>query len=46
MWMMEVERKARLYNQEKLRALSCDRSSHDAIELKSLTEENHRQFVG
>ncbi len=45
-WMMEVDRKARLYNQEKLRALSGDRSSHDAIELKSFTEENHRQFVG
>jgi glyoxylase-like metal-dependent hydrolase (beta-lactamase superfamily II) len=43
-WMMEVDRKARLYNQEKLRALSCDRTSnvrlfcsHDAIELKSFT---------
>lgn len=51
-WMMEVDRKARLYNQQKLRALSCDRSSnvrlfcsHDAIELKSFTEQNNRQFV-
>ncbi|WP_224087137.1 hypothetical protein [Nostoc sp. MS1] len=59
-WMMEVDRKARLYNQEKLRALSCDglrpacgdRSSnvrlfcsHDAIELKSFTEQNNPQFV-
>lgn len=45
-WMMEVDRKARLYNQERLRALSLDRSkgvrlfcSHDAIKFKAFTDE-------
>lgn len=40
-WMMEVDRKARLHNQERLHALSLDRSkdvrmfcSHDAVEFK------------
>jgi glyoxylase-like metal-dependent hydrolase (beta-lactamase superfamily II) len=40
-WMMEVDRKARLLNQDRLRALSLDRSkdvrlfcSHDAMEFK------------
>jgi len=39
-WMMDVDRKARLHNQDRLRALSLDRSldvrlfcSHDAVEL-------------
>ena len=43
-WMMEVDRKARLLNQDRLRALSVDRSSsvrlfcsHDALELKAFT---------
>jgi glyoxylase-like metal-dependent hydrolase (beta-lactamase superfamily II) len=42
-WMMEVDRKARLHNQDRLRALSLDRSkgvrlfcSHDAIEFEAL----------
>jgi hypothetical protein len=41
-WMMEVDRKARLLNQDRLRALSIEQSkdvslfcSHDAIELKA-----------
>ncbi len=45
-WMMEVDRKARLYNQDRLRALSLDRSkgvrlfcSHDAIEFKAFTDQ-------
>jgi hypothetical protein len=40
--MMEVDRKARLHNQDRLRALSRDRSkdvrlfcSHDAVEFKA-----------
>jgi glyoxylase-like metal-dependent hydrolase (beta-lactamase superfamily II) len=45
--MMEVDRKARLRNQERLRALSRDRSngvrlfcSHDAIEFKAFAEQS------
>ena len=45
-WMMEVDRKARLYNQDRLRALSLDRSkgvrlfcSHDAIEFKAFSDQ-------
>jgi hypothetical protein len=41
-WMMEVDRKARLFNQDRLYALSLDRSkdvrlfcSHDAVEFKA-----------
>jgi len=41
-WMMEVDRKARIYNQERLHALSIDRSkdvrlfcSHDAVEFEA-----------
>ncbi|HEY9852496.1 MAG TPA: hypothetical protein V6D28_23695 [Leptolyngbyaceae cyanobacterium] len=44
-WMMEVDRKARLFNQGRLRALSCDRTkgvrvfcSHDAVELKMFAD--------
>ncbi|WP_026100493.1 MBL fold metallo-hydrolase [Fortiea contorta] len=47
-WMMEVDRNARLYNQEKLRALSVDHSSevrlfcsHDAIEFKKFAEQDN-----
>ncbi|GAB1540521.1 hypothetical protein NUACC21_31900 [Scytonema sp. NUACC21] len=46
--MMEVDRKARLYNQDRLRNLSLDRSngvrlfcSHDAIEFKAFTNESN-----
>jgi glyoxylase-like metal-dependent hydrolase (beta-lactamase superfamily II) len=45
--MMEVDREARLHNQERLRALSCDRSkgvrlfcSHDAIEFKAFADQS------
>lgn len=44
-WMMEVDRKARLQNQERLHALSLDRSkdvrmfcSHDAVEFKEFAK--------
>jgi glyoxylase-like metal-dependent hydrolase (beta-lactamase superfamily II) len=50
-WMMEVDRKARLDNQQKLRALSLEHShdvslfcSHDAIEFKKFAQQNHSQF--
>ena len=50
-WMMEVDRKARLYNQEKLRALSLDHSSdvrlfcsHDAIEFKTFADQDNSQL--
>ena len=43
-WMMEVDRKARLHNQDRLHALSLDRSkdvrlfcSHDAVEFEAFT---------
>ena len=43
-WMMEVDRKARLHNQDRLHALSIDRSqdvrlfcSHDAVEFEKIT---------
>jgi glyoxylase-like metal-dependent hydrolase (beta-lactamase superfamily II) len=46
-WMMEVDRKARLLNQDRLRKLSLDREkdvrlfcSHDAVEFKSFAEKN------
>jgi glyoxylase-like metal-dependent hydrolase (beta-lactamase superfamily II) len=46
-WMMEVDRKARLLNQDRLRALSSDRNqsvrlfcSHDAIEFKAFAEQS------
>ena len=46
-WMMEVDRKARLLNQDRLHALSGDRSkdvrlfcSHDAIELKAFVDKS------
>ncbi|NDJ22212.1 MBL fold metallo-hydrolase [Nostoc sp. B(2019)] len=46
-WMMEVDRKARLLNQNRLRALSLDRSqdvrlfcSHDAIEFKAFADQS------
>ncbi|KAB8317828.1 MBL fold metallo-hydrolase [Tolypothrix campylonemoides VB511288] len=45
-WLMEVDRKARVYNQDRLRALSLDRSkdvrlfcSHDVIEFKAFTDQ-------
>ncbi len=45
-WMMEVDRKARLHNQDRLHALSSDRTkevslfcSHDAIEFKALADQ-------
>jgi hypothetical protein len=45
-WMMEVDRKARLDNQARLRALSLDRSkdvrlfcSHDAVELEAFASQ-------
>ena len=47
-WMMEADRKARLYNQYRLHALSLDRSSgvrlfcsHDAIEFKAFADESN-----
>ncbi|MBW4563870.1 MAG: MBL fold metallo-hydrolase [Mojavia pulchra JT2-VF2] len=50
-WMMEVDRKARLYNQQKLRALSLEHSgevrlfcSHDAIEFKTFVDQNNSQL--
>ncbi|MDZ8184929.1 MAG: MBL fold metallo-hydrolase [Nostoc sp. ChiSLP02] len=49
---MEVDRKARLFNQQKLRALSLAHSSevqlfcsHDAIEFKTLKEQNNSQLL-
>lgn len=46
-WLMEVDREARLHNQERLHALSRDRAqevrlfcSHDAIEFKAFAEKN------
>ncbi|HEY9697197.1 MAG TPA: MBL fold metallo-hydrolase [Trichocoleus sp.] len=46
-WMMEVDRQARLFNQDRLRKLSLDRNngvrlfcSHDAIELKAFVEQS------
>jgi glyoxylase-like metal-dependent hydrolase (beta-lactamase superfamily II) len=48
---MEVDRKARLYNQDKLRALSLDHSSevrlfcsHDAIEFKTFADQDNSQL--
>ncbi|MBD2244249.1 MBL fold metallo-hydrolase [Nostoc sp. FACHB-888] len=48
---MEVDRKARLYNQDKLRALSLDHSSevrlfcsHDAIEFKTFADQDNLQL--
>lgn len=50
-WMMEVDRKARLHNQQKLRTLSLAHSndvrlfcSHDAIEFKTLKDQNNSQL--
>lgn len=47
-WMMEADRKARLFNQERLRKLSLDRSedvrlfcSHDAVEFQAFAKENY-----
>ncbi len=45
-WLMEVDREARLHNQERLRALSLQNSgvrlfcSHDAIEFKAFAEQS------
>ncbi|MCU0552580.1 MAG: hypothetical protein MUC48_24885 [Leptolyngbya sp. Prado105] len=48
-WMMEVDRKARLLNQDRLRKLSLDSSnpvslfcSHDAIELQTCIAKQNR----
>ncbi len=48
---MEVDRKARLYNQDKLRALSLDHSSevrlfcsHDAIEFRTFADQDNSQL--
>lgn len=50
-WMMEVDRNARLLNQDRLRKLSLNHSdevrlfcSHDAIELKTFTEQRSLDF--
>ncbi|WP_260446090.1 MBL fold metallo-hydrolase [Nostoc sp. UCD120] len=50
-WFMEVDRNARLSNQDKLRALSLDHSSevrlfcsHDAIEFKSFADQDNFQL--
>ena len=50
-WFMEVDRKARLSNQDKLRALSLDHSSevrlfcsHDAIEFKTFADQENSQL--
>jgi glyoxylase-like metal-dependent hydrolase (beta-lactamase superfamily II) len=50
-WLMEVDRKARLSNQDKLRALSLDHSSevrlfcsHDAIEFKTFADQDNLQL--
>ncbi|WP_228058164.1 MBL fold metallo-hydrolase [Nostoc sp. LEGE 12447] len=50
-WFMEVDRKARLSNQDKLRALSLDHSSevrlfcsHDAIEFKTFADQDNLQL--
>lgn len=47
-WMMEVDRKTRLFNQDRLYSLSCDRDkdvqlfcSHDAIEFKAFADQHH-----
>jgi glyoxylase-like metal-dependent hydrolase (beta-lactamase superfamily II) len=47
-WMMEVDREARLLNQDRLRQLANDRSkdvrlfcSHDAVEFKTLAQQNY-----
>ncbi|MDB9512360.1 MBL fold metallo-hydrolase [Kamptonema animale CS-326] len=47
-WMMEVDRQARLFNQDRLQALSVQHSkdvslfcSHDAIELKAFADRSH-----
>ncbi|RCJ39182.1 hypothetical protein A6770_12120 [Nostoc minutum NIES-26] len=47
-WLMDIDRKTRLDNQERLRALSLDHSgevrlfcSHDAIEFKAFADQNN-----
>jgi glyoxylase-like metal-dependent hydrolase (beta-lactamase superfamily II) len=47
-WMMEVDRSARLHNQDRLRSLSCEHHSevqlfcsHDAVELEAFTKLLH-----
>ncbi|MEX0268445.1 MBL fold metallo-hydrolase [Leptolyngbyaceae cyanobacterium UHCC 1019] len=51
-WMMEVDRKTRLLNQDRLYELSCDRDkdvrlfcSHDAIEFKAFTESINQSLI-
>jgi glyoxylase-like metal-dependent hydrolase (beta-lactamase superfamily II) len=51
-WLMEADRKARLYNQERLRALSLNHSSdvrlfcsHDAIEFQKFVDQDNLQFA-
>ncbi|OWY69866.1 MBL fold metallo-hydrolase [cyanobacterium TDX16] len=48
-WMMEVDRQARIYNQQRLHALSLDRSkdvrlfcSHDAVEFETFAKRSER----
>ncbi|MGL4618680.1 MBL fold metallo-hydrolase [Chroococcidiopsis sp.] len=48
-WMMEVDRQARIYNQQRLHALSLDRSkdvrlfcSHDAVEFETFAKRSDR----
>jgi glyoxylase-like metal-dependent hydrolase (beta-lactamase superfamily II) len=48
-WMMEVDRKSRIYNQQRLHALSLERSkdvrlfcSHDAIEFEAFAKEPNK----
>lgn len=48
-WMMEVDRQARLLNQDRLRMLSCDRSqdvhlfcSHDAVEFQAFANQSEQ----
>jgi glyoxylase-like metal-dependent hydrolase (beta-lactamase superfamily II) len=52
-WMMEVDRKARLHNQDRLRALSLDRSrdvrlfcSHDTVEFEKFADLSRASRVG
>lgn len=51
-WMMEVDREARLFNQERLRNLASDRAhnvrlfcSHDPVELEVFTEQSQRSPI-
>jgi glyoxylase-like metal-dependent hydrolase (beta-lactamase superfamily II) len=48
-WMMDADRQARIYNQQRLHALSCDRDkdvrlfcSHDAVEFEAFTSQTNK----